>query len=90
MSTPGPTAAAGELRFTLDNTYSKLRAKRVSYFVSSVPADQDEDVQEQARSPPSTRRYPFVWGKGVLSGYSMPVLVPLVPVGTLLYGEKGY
>ena len=24
----------------------------------------------QARPPPSTRRYPFVWRKGVLNGYS--------------------
>ena len=27
-------------------------------------------VEHWARPPPSTRRYPFVWRKGVLNGYS--------------------
>ena len=36
---------------------------------STVSGSQPEDAAA-ARHPPSTRRYPFVWRKGVLSGYS--------------------
>ena len=40
---------SGNLTLTLDNTYSKMRAKRVDYTIKSCPAEQDEDGREQVR-----------------------------------------